>query len=422
MDEDILYVQLFGEFSLSYHQLQLNFDGIRSEKIVKLLSYMIYHRNRLIPTSEIVDAIWQNEEIDNPTGALKNLVYRLRTIMKKQLNIDDCIKTSRRAYSWNQDIPVHTDVDVFNAAVEAVNKLQEPQEAYQSIVNVYQGTFMPKVSGDHWVIPIATYYESEYSKHMKNYADYLDQKQDYSTMEVVLKSAMEKEPLDEEIHCMYMRALMGLGQQTIAIDHYKKTTAMLYDTLGTRPSQEMEEIYQCLQRIQNTQELDLITIQKDLSEDIAEGAYLCEYGTFKDIYRLQARLAGRLGIAIHVGLLNVFPVRGLTDEQAKKVIAKSMKNMEETISASLRVGDIFSRYSSCQFVCLLPTCTKEDADHVMQRILSKYYVGSKNSQTNVTYNIQEIALTDRGGGSECTLIDTEPIYLNFAWIINKIYA
>ena len=52
----------------------------------KLLIYLLIHREHPVSVRELSEALWREDEIENPAGALKNLMYRLRTIMKKNIS------------------------------------------------------------------------------------------------------------------------------------------------------------------------------------------------------------------------------------------------------------------------------------------------------------------------------------------------
>ena len=398
-NNNTMQVTLFGKFKLQYNDSTLTQESIRSDKVIKLFVYIISHRNHPISTQELSDILWQNEDIDNPIGALKNLVYRLRTIIKKTFGIDQCILTGRGTYAWNNAISLSVDVERFDELSKALKEQEMEDEVllehYRELVELYQGTYMSKHSSEHWILPISTYYHSTFLSLIKEYLKLLDEKQKYEEMEEVAKKAIDLDALEEFIHYSLIKALIGQGKQQIAIDHYKATTHMLYETLGTRPSQELQNLYNDLQKIRNNQELDLIAIQKDLDEQKAKGAFFCEYGTFKEIYRLQARMAGRLGVSMYLSLITILPNQENMDNEAYlKIVTRSMKNMKEILESSLRVGDIIARYSSSQYIVLLPTCTFENATKVMQRLLNKYYVGIKNNRTKVQYNLQELIITD----------------------------
>lgn len=62
---------------------RLDEDTFHSEMMTKLLVYILCYRKKEMPIQELTEALWDEDESDNPTGALKNLMYRLRNLLKK---------------------------------------------------------------------------------------------------------------------------------------------------------------------------------------------------------------------------------------------------------------------------------------------------------------------------------------------------
>ena len=69
----IVYVTFLDDFSMTYNGKILDVSGIKSDKITELLAYIISHRYNNISVGELSDAMWSDEESDNPANALKNL-------------------------------------------------------------------------------------------------------------------------------------------------------------------------------------------------------------------------------------------------------------------------------------------------------------------------------------------------------------
>ena len=57
MSESGVYVQMFGTFSLSAGDAQIDDSTNRSLKVWLLLAYLIYHRNRVVTQEELVDLL-----------------------------------------------------------------------------------------------------------------------------------------------------------------------------------------------------------------------------------------------------------------------------------------------------------------------------------------------------------------------------
>ena len=78
-----LQIQTFGYLKVFGSEGTLDEKEIRSVMVSKLLVYIIFHRKKALTVQELCEVLWQEGGSDNPAGALKNLVYRLRMCLKK---------------------------------------------------------------------------------------------------------------------------------------------------------------------------------------------------------------------------------------------------------------------------------------------------------------------------------------------------
>ena len=76
-------VHFFGEFRLESGTAYLNEERIHSKKVMKLMAYLLLNHDRMISAEELGELIWGNGGSSNPMGALKNLVYRVRSVLKQ---------------------------------------------------------------------------------------------------------------------------------------------------------------------------------------------------------------------------------------------------------------------------------------------------------------------------------------------------
>ena len=79
--EKKMKMQLFGNFCLSNQQAMLDEEMLRSDRLTRLLIYVLIHRDKLLSNHSLIDLFWK-EDSKRPEGALKNLVYRLRRALK----------------------------------------------------------------------------------------------------------------------------------------------------------------------------------------------------------------------------------------------------------------------------------------------------------------------------------------------------
>lgn len=167
---------------------------------------------------------------------------------------------------------------------------------------------------------------------------------------------------------------------------------LLYDSLGVRPSGEMETIYEELQKIQHDHESNIDIIQEELREEKTSGAFFCEYGVFRKIYALKSRSSSRLGISVHLALVSLyldFQVSKDKNDYAS-LIGEGMKVLEDTLLKRLRSSDIVCRYSVNQFLVMLPACQYEDAKMVVNRLKDSFCKSGKTNKLLLQYSIDEL--------------------------------
>lgn len=391
-----LTVRMFGKFQTENEKGILNKENMRSEMLTRLLAYMISHREKDMTAQELIDVLWPEDQSDNPSGALKNLMYRLRKLMNNTWGESGkYIVTGRGAYQLNPEFVFHVDIEEFEECCRQIFNSEDPavqQENGKRAVELYQGMFLSELSSEYWVVSIATYYHSIYLTMVKRLAALLEKEKKFTDVEEICGKAIQIEPLDEEIHCFLLRATIADNKQQLAASHYKETVKLLYDSLGVRPSGEMENIYEELQKIQHDHESNIDIIQEDLREEKASGAFFCEYGVFRKIYALESRSSRRLGISVHLALVSLY-----LDFQIQKegqdytdLIGEGMSVLEETLMKRLRSSDIVCRYSVNQFLVMLPACQYEDAKMVVNRLKDSFYRSGKTNKLLLQYSIDEL--------------------------------
>ena len=387
-------ITLLGGFTMNVDEEILTDEVNRSQKIWNVLSYLIVHRDRNVPQSEFIEQFWPDENSSNPVNALKTLLYRVRAMLEPLFGADiDPILSQRGSYSWNRAIECSVDADEFERlcqkAAEARLSDEKRMELYRRADALYRGDFLPKLSNELWTIPITARYHNLYLKSVKEFAALLEKHEAFEEMAAVCMRASLIDQLDEEIHILIVRALLRQGKDAAALAHYESATDLLYRNLGVRPSQELRALYTEIMAVEKGLETDLEVIQGDLREAAARpGAFVCEYGFFKEAYRLEARRAARSGQSVHVGLITVsLPDGGVP---ALNVLGATMDQLLQVMGGNLRRGDVVSKYSGAQFVVMLPAANFEDSTMVMERIVSAFYRQHRRNFLKLSYRLRAL--------------------------------
>lgn len=377
------YIHLFDTFEISDGERVLTAEEIRSDQVSKLVAYLALHRKNGCTARELMDDFWPDGQSAYPAGALKNLMYRLRKILAAVWPGVEFILTGRGSYRWNPELDVRVDVEEMEDYCQRATSLASPEKRtmyLNSAISIYRGKLLSEYTDEYWIIPVQTYYHNRFVWCVRELAKILEKQSDYALLESLCQRAIVLEPLDEAIHCGLLRAYIGSGKVAQARTHYQETVRLYREKLGAEPGDEMRHLYYLATNQNNSQEISLSRIQHELEEgDTREGAFFCEYVTFRRIYGLVVRRFGRQNMPVQLSLLTL-DTREVSREggDSSRWISQVMDDMHRTLQSSLRAGDVVTRYCTNQFLILLPACTQEDAERVMRRISRNYYTDRRS--------------------------------------------
>ena len=124
MKSEQLHIQMFGEFHMKNDYHQFIPSSSKGTQVTTLITYLIANKDVEISKDKLVDILWPEEEIANPTGALRNLVYRARQELALFFPVShaNCILFKRNAYMWNKAVDCVTDIDRFESLSNQAQK------------------------------------------------------------------------------------------------------------------------------------------------------------------------------------------------------------------------------------------------------------------------------------------------------------
>ena len=386
-------VKLFNGLELTGGGKTLTVETLHSAKLVKLLSYVLYNSGRFVSSAELSEMLWGSSEMSSPSGALKNLMYRLRGELS---NVwpdfgADLIITSRRGYEWNPEVYLEKDTDEFISFTEAVSaKNFAPLER---LPEVYSGHFVAGIEDNEWISSTRARFGSQWLFGVKTWCGILEDAGNYKKLEEISSYAIKLEPLDEELHCRYIMALAEQGRVDAAMEHYKAASETLMSALGVTTNM-LKDIYVLLLRENHSGPASLATIAADLnaSREKTGGAFFCEFGVFRQMYLFEDRQAARMGSPLFLGLFTVVISSNSSPESTRgmTLLSKSMKALDETLKTCLRNSDIVSKYSSTQYVVMLSACQDESTDFVINRITRRFNEEIKNPKVKLECSFKEV--------------------------------
>lgn len=395
---DLFRIRLLGEVSIAYQGKQVQNTDNRSRKVWLLLAYMIYFRKTTVSTQELIDLLWSDDEgSSNPANALKTIFHRLRaTLDQLGEGVGHRLIVRRDGgYAFNQEVEITLDIVDFEAACQTGKRAETPElrlAAYQTAVELYRGDFLPKFSGESWVIPVHAYYHTLYVKTVYETLELLAEAQHSDRVIWLCRRAIELEPYDETLYAHLIRHLLNAGEQQSAVLVFESLSQVLFSQFGVTPSEELRALHREALRSTGEAKLDLQSITQDMLKQVADpGALYCEYDFFKVVYNAESRAVVRNGTAVHLSLLSVTAANG--GPLPKRSLDRCMDNLQVLLCQLLRRGDIVSRCSSSQFVLLLPNANYENSCQVVERIIHRFGRQYPHSPAYLRYSVQPLLPT-----------------------------
>lgn len=398
----IAEITMFGGLSIRYGNNVIKDDSNRSRRVWILLCYMISNRNSTISLDRLTEILWGDEDCNNPAGAVRNLVYRIRRTLEP-LCFDkepEWIVSQGNTYSWNNDIPCKIDTELFEQSYRHANapgtSSDTCMQACLQLISLYKGDYMPQFSTVDWMSMQAAHYKNAYLNSVQKVcALLLAQKRPEEVVDLCEK-AIAVDPYDEAIHGLLIRAYIALNQHKKAISHYKYIRERLYAELGVTLSEEISTSVNRLFHSDHKEENDIDVISNSLQENcFTGGAYYCDYEAFQNIFHHQARMAQRLGQVVFVALLTLQATNaGLFDPESDQRILHCMQMLKPIILNCLRKSDTVARYSYSQYVLMLPTQTCENGMMVVRRILRRFKSEMKTEAVTLTAKLNPIKPTE----------------------------
>ena len=129
-------------------------------------------------------------------------------------------------------------------------------------------------------------------------------------------------------------------------------------------------------------ELDMSLIAREMQEESPlPGAYCQDYETFKSIYRFMERRLERIKNTAYIILFtltdseNLFPELEHRDYQ--------MNILGEGIQHNLRMGDLYTQYTSCQYLVMVSDVSEDNVEMIAQRICRFFYEQRRGDAQNL---------------------------------------
>lgn len=383
-----LKITMLGGFSITYQDISLNDKSKYSKKCLYLLEYLIAHRHTQVTQNDLIELLWPEETSENPIGALKTLLHRVRTLLKSLGLPKELVLQSNNTYSWNSVIPCEVDIEEFENLYKQIKTTKDTSQLtylYEQVCTLYKGDFLPQAAYEPWVIPINAYYHSLYLKLIYEYINLLMKEHDYNRVSTLCCTALNIDNYDEELHYYFILSLYKSGKSASAIQQFDTTSKLLKNRYNTPLSDRFLSLNKKIRQPIPKEAHDISLVQSNLVNKRSRySALLCDYSQFEEFYQLESYTCNQLGESLYLCLITLTNrIRNITTE----TIPKAMDALADCFFSTLRSRDIVSKYSSNQFVLLLPNIDHNDGQACLQQIRSEFSKTTFRSLIQLDYSI-----------------------------------
>ncbi|MCI9542055.1 MAG: hypothetical protein HFG39_13640 [Lachnospiraceae bacterium] len=378
----LIQIRMLGTCSITVQDYSLRATDSHSKKLWILFCYMALYRSREIHLTEYIDLLWDKQKSNNPSSALKTLMHRLRKLLEPLNYPIPIILPHHGTYAFNQAIPCNIDVEEFTKQCKESDNWKETEEyelKMRQALILYQGEFIPDGRENNWVSSLNAQYHALYLHAIQAMLDQLICNERYAQAANLCWQALTYAPYEENLHYFLIYSLHLSGSQQAAIVQYNTSRDLFLSRLSKYPSKKFEELYKLITASRNNIETDIELIQESLTEHNPKGTFFCEYEIFKELYRLETRIVKRTQSTIFLCLITI------TDASNQSYEMLYLKN---AILNSLRGCDIFTRYSSSQYLLLIPAPNAELITQIINRIMEHYYSNKANG--TIEYAVRQL--------------------------------
>ena len=138
---------------------------------------------------------------------------------------------------------------------------------------------------------------------------------------------------------------------------------------------------------------DMDIVKHLISEkDKPLGAYKVEYDGFKHIFRFISRYSDRKETGIEIILFTISKKDGSMIDPL--TLSDAMFDLENIIKVSLRIGEVATKYSSCQYLVMLVGANKIKPQDVVERVVKNYSFFADKYNIVVKYDIDYKSLQE----------------------------
>ncbi|HHV11711.1 MAG TPA: response regulator [Clostridiales bacterium] len=214
----------------------------RTSKAEELFAFMLQNLNSKVAKWKITQVLWPEYETERQLNTyLYTTIYKVKkTLSSADIKFDFTVING----SYKMELPdVYIDVVEFEAITDAEITLPAASvESYKKALSLYKGNYLEE-NEYHWSQSKAEEYSKRYCNLVSEFAKYYATRTDYANAEKILREALRKAPLDDNLNEMLLKLFLMKRDKASLVMNYKKIKELYEAELGIAPNAAMQDLF-----------------------------------------------------------------------------------------------------------------------------------------------------------------------------------
>lgn len=399
-------INMLGGFSITVNGQCMGLGQNNKANFLKLIQIVLLNHEKGIAKRDLIDGVFGYKDLLDENNSLNNLLHQARTQLKKSgvpgkryIEGKKGVYFPEKPEGYDIYIDVRTYRELCQEAEEEGIDRDHRAELYAKAFKLYQGELLPEFATDNWVIVESVKLKRYFDELVTFLGDYYRENENYDKLYDLYSHACKIYP-DGGWQIDVIDALILRKEYKDAYDLYNKTARYYLDELEVPLP---DDLIHCYERIYDDIKIvsdDIEEIQAGILERDAAlknskgdaqnlGSYYCAFSSFIDVYNVLRRNLVRRGNSIFMMLCTLVDYEGKPIPNQEKLNARA-EALKQALYEGLRQGDVYTKYSSSQYLLLLIGTKKEDCSSIYHRI-SKKLKDLAGSRAELKYRIVSLA-------------------------------
>lgn len=236
-----LEIYLLGPPHLKYNGAKVDL----SRKKERALLFYLGMAGRMVARNVLAELLWGGLPEEKALRGLSNAVYRInRSISPAATTL---LVGSRDSVGINPQFPVF--IDAFALAVMAGTGREKNPAGLEEVISLYRGDFLEGFfirnadDFEKWSLEQRERLQSYYLSALYRLLHRAMEAKDYKKALDYAHQALEKDELQEDIHCVIMQLHWLTGKRAAALRQYQVCRQLLRKELGVEPQSRTRALY-----------------------------------------------------------------------------------------------------------------------------------------------------------------------------------